>query len=137
MIVVDEREPIGELPPPFPPRNIKVKEDEDIRALYDLKKEIGRVSVEGKGDRRVLHVTVHELDEREERRGEGKEEQRQEEEVEDENAWRKEKRGIREKRGRGKKRSRGKRRKWKMRMRGGKKKEESTSKEQQQPQWRD
>lgn len=42
MIVVDEREPVGELPPPFPPRNVEVKEDVDMRKYYDLKKEIGR-----------------------------------------------------------------------------------------------
>ncbi|XP_045103715.1 LOW QUALITY PROTEIN: mitogen-activated protein kinase kinase kinase kinase 4-like [Portunus trituberculatus] len=42
MILVDEREPVGELPPPFPPRNIKVKEEDDMRDFYDIKKEIGR-----------------------------------------------------------------------------------------------
>ncbi|ROT83358.1 putative serine/threonine-protein kinase [Penaeus vannamei] len=30
------------LPPPFPPRNVEVKEDVDMRKYYDLKKEIGR-----------------------------------------------------------------------------------------------
>ncbi|KAK8390105.1 hypothetical protein O3P69_012973 [Scylla paramamosain] len=42
MILVDEREPVGELPPPFPPRNIKVKDEDDMRDFYDIKKEIGR-----------------------------------------------------------------------------------------------
>ncbi|XP_069938703.1 uncharacterized protein [Cherax quadricarinatus] len=42
MIVVDDRDPVGELPPPFPPRNIEVKEDVDMRKFYNLKKEIGR-----------------------------------------------------------------------------------------------
>ncbi|XP_076032022.1 uncharacterized protein LOC143019926 isoform X4 [Oratosquilla oratoria] len=42
MIIVDETEPVGELPPPFPPRNVDVKTDEDMRTYYDLSKEIGR-----------------------------------------------------------------------------------------------
>ncbi|XP_064101599.1 uncharacterized protein LOC135212128 isoform X2 [Macrobrachium nipponense] len=42
MIIVDEREPVGELPPPFPPRNVVVKDDDDVRKFYDLRREIGR-----------------------------------------------------------------------------------------------
>ncbi|XP_042213474.1 uncharacterized protein LOC121860407 isoform X2 [Homarus americanus] len=42
MIVVDDCDPEGELPDPFPPRNVKVKQDVDMHTFYDIKKEIGR-----------------------------------------------------------------------------------------------
>ncbi|CAL4115393.1 unnamed protein product, partial [Meganyctiphanes norvegica] len=42
MIIVDENEPDEDLDPPFPPRNVEVKVDVDMRKYYDLQNEIGR-----------------------------------------------------------------------------------------------
>ncbi|XP_071523850.1 uncharacterized protein [Panulirus ornatus] len=42
MIYVDEEDPDGELPPAFPPREVHVKDDEDIHNYFHLRKEIGR-----------------------------------------------------------------------------------------------
>ncbi|KAK7071841.1 hypothetical protein SK128_028394, partial [Halocaridina rubra] len=39
LIILDS---VSELPPPFPPRNVVVKDDDDVRKFYDLKQEIGR-----------------------------------------------------------------------------------------------
>lgn len=42
MIKIDENDPIGEVDPSFPYREVTIKRNTDMKEFYDLQKEIGR-----------------------------------------------------------------------------------------------
>ncbi|XP_062712704.1 probable serine/threonine-protein kinase fhkE isoform X2 [Aedes albopictus] len=81
MIHVDETDPVGDAPPPFPYREVKIERDVDAKQLYELSTEIGRgkfgvvhvckekstgtrlaakfIQIVKKGDRRNIEREVH------------------------------------------------------------------------------
>ncbi|KAK6626106.1 hypothetical protein RUM43_006411 [Polyplax serrata] len=44
MIKIDEDDPVGELEPSFPHRDVKIRKGVDVKEFYDLQSEIGRLS---------------------------------------------------------------------------------------------
>ncbi|XP_052563913.1 probable serine/threonine-protein kinase fhkD isoform X4 [Culex pipiens pallens] len=81
MIHVDESDPVGDVPPPFPYREVEIQRGVDAKQLYELSTEIGRgkfgvvhtctdkstglrlaakfIKIEKKGDRKNIEREVH------------------------------------------------------------------------------